>query len=222
MKLRLAAGAAAVVALIVAARLLPLAEWVRHFEHAVQGWGAMGMVVFGLVYVAAALAFVPGSLLTLAAGAIFGAWWGTVVVSLASTTAAALAFLIARHLARDAVQHLAERHPRFAALDHAIREEGWRVVVLLRLSPIVPFNVSNYLYGLTPLSFGPYVLASWIAMLPVTVLYVALGAAGRAAAGGGHRTPAEWTSIGVGIAATLVATVLIARAARRRLPKASG
>jgi uncharacterized membrane protein YdjX (TVP38/TMEM64 family) len=209
---------AAVVAFGVAARLLPTQEWTHALEHWVRAWGALGGVVYGAIYVIAALLFVPGSVLTLAAGALFGVVWGTVLVSVASTTAAALAFLIARHVARGAVEQMAARNPRFTAIDQGIREGGWKVVALLRLSPVVPFSLSNYLYGLTPVAFGPYLLASWVTMLPATVLYVWLGAAGRAAAGGG-RSPAEWALIGVGLVATLVATVMITRMARRRLEK---
>ena len=210
------AGAAALVGTVVLARVLPIARWVTELEQLVRGAGAGGAALYAAVYVIAVLFFVPGSILTLAAGALFGVLWGTVIVSVASTTAAAIAFLIARYVARGAVERLAGRSPRFAAVDQAIREGGWRVVVLFRLSPVIPFSLSNYLYGLTPIAFGPYLLASWIAMLPATVLYVSIGAAGRAAAGG-HRSPAEWALIGVGLAATLVATVMITRAARRRL-----
>jgi len=218
---RILLGVVVVGALVAAGRLLPIAAWLAALEHWVRASGPWGVVVFAAVYVVAALAFVPGSVVTLAAGAIFGVVGGTVIVSIASTTAAALAFLIARYLARGAVQRLAERDRRFAALDQAIRDGGWKIVALLRLSPIVPFSLSNYLYGLTPVSFAPYVLASWIAMIPGTLLYVSIGAAGRAAAGRA-RTPAEWALIGVGIAATLVATVMITRMARRRLTSARG
>lgn len=213
---RVVVGAAVLSALVVAVRLLPLAAWLAELEHWVRAWGAWGALAFGAVYVVAALAFVPGSILTLAAGALFGVWWGSVIVSLASIIAAALAFLIARHLARGRIERLAERDRRFAAIDQAVREGGWKIVALLRLSPVVPFSLSNYLYGLTPVAFGPYVLASWVAMMPATVLYVSIGAAGRAAAAGPRR-PAEWVLLGVGVAATIVATVMITRAARSRL-----
>ena len=168
----------------------------------------------------AVLLFVPGSVLTIGAGLVFGLLWGTVIVSVASTAAAALAFLIARYLARDRVEALAKRNEKFRAIDQAIRDKGWRVVALLRLSPLVPFSVSNYLYGLTPVSFGPYVLASWIAMLPATVLYVWIGAAGKAAAdasGGQGRSPLEWALLGAGLVATAVVTVMITLTARRQL-----
>ena len=213
---RVVAVAAGAIALTAAAHFLPVARALEGVEHWVRAHGILGAAVYVAAYVVAVLLFVPGSVLTLGAGAIFGVLWGTVLVSLASTTAAALAFLIARHLARASVERWARGDRRFAALDQAIKDGGWRIVALLRLSPVVPFSLSNYLYGVTPVPFAPYVLASWVAMLPATIVYVSLGAAGRAAAGGHHR-PAEWALIGVGVAASLVATVMITRAARRRL-----
>jgi uncharacterized membrane protein YdjX (TVP38/TMEM64 family) len=213
---------AAIVAIVVAARVLPVGEWLRGFQAWVAGQGAWGGILYGLVYAAAALLFVPGSILTVGAGFVFGLVWGVVIVSAASTTAAALAFLIARYVARARVEALAQRNERFAAIDRAIRDQGWRVVALLRLSPLVPFSVSNYLYGLTPVAFGPYVLASWIAMMPATVLYVWIGAAGKAAAaaGEGHgRSPAEWALLAAGLLATAAASIIITRAARRQLAR---
>lgn len=205
-----------------AVRLLPVNEWLGTFQRWVAGAGPWGPLLYGLVYVACALLFVPGALLTIGAGLVFGVVKGTVIVSVASTTTAALAFLIARHLARGRVEAMARRNPKFEAIDRAIAEGGWKVVALLRLSPVVPFSLSNYLYGLTPVRFLPYVVTSWAAMLPGTVLYVWLGAAGRAAAdaGRGHaRGPWEWALLAVGLAATIVVTVLLTRAARRQLEK---
>ena len=220
-KARWAALAAAVVALFVAARLLPVEEWLRAFPSWVARQGPLGGVLYGAVYTAATLFFVPAWILTVGAGLIFGVLWGTVIVSIASTTTAAAAFLIARHLARARVEAFARGNEKFAAIDRAIREKGWRVVALLRLSPLVPFNLSNYLYGLTPVPFGSYVLASWIAMLPGTVLYVSIGSAGQAAALGRERqrSPLEWALIGAGLVATAVVTVMITRAARRELQR---
>jgi uncharacterized membrane protein YdjX (TVP38/TMEM64 family) len=212
--------------LFVAARLLPVADWLRDFNAWVKGLGPEGMVLYGLVYVIAAVLFVPGLVLTLGAGFAFGLLRGVIVVSLASTVAAALAFLIARHLARDRIEKLARKNEKFEAIDRAIGQKGWKIVALLRLSPLVPFSLSNYLYGLTAVKFVPYVLASWIAMLPATVLYVYLAAAGKAAAaaaaGGAEkatRSPWEYVLFGVGLAATAAVTVLITRVARRELEK---
>jgi uncharacterized membrane protein YdjX (TVP38/TMEM64 family) len=222
MRWKWAAAAAGVVAVIVAVRLLPVQEWLTSFQDWVRGKGLAGAVVYAAVYVACVLLFVPGTVVTLGAGLLFGLAGGTVLVSIASTTAAALAFLIARYLARERVQRLADRNPRFGAIDRAIAEQGWKVVALLRLSPLIPFSLSNYLYGLTPIPFAPYVLTSWIAMLPATFLYVYVGAAGNAAVtgrgpGGAWRT-ALWV---VGLLATIAVTVFVTRAARRQLDKAA-
>jgi uncharacterized membrane protein YdjX (TVP38/TMEM64 family) len=176
--------------------------------------GAWGLVLFGGAYVAAALMFVPGSALTFGAGALFGVWRGTVVVSIASTTAAALAFLLARHLARGPVAALASRHSVFGAIDRAVSEGGWRVVGLLRLSPVMPFSAGNYLFGLTGVRFWPYVAASWLGMLPGTLLYVTLGHAGRTAVDGTARSSAEWALLGAGVLATAVVSVHLGRRAK--------
>ena len=179
--------------------------------------GAAGMFLYGAVYVVAVLLFVPGIVLTLGAGFLFGLGWGIVLVSVASTIAAALAFLIARYLARGAVERLARNSPKFAAIDRAIGKEGWKVVALLRLSPLVPFSLSNYLYGLTSVRLGPYVATSWAAMLPATVLYVYLGAAGRTIGEKAPHSPWEWIFLGAGLASTVVVTALLTRRAKKEL-----
>jgi uncharacterized membrane protein YdjX (TVP38/TMEM64 family) len=207
--------------LVLLVRALPLETGIARLQAGVGELGLLGMVVFGLAYVVLALLFVPGSAVTLAAGAIFGLVRGMVLVSLASTTAAALAFLIARHLARHRVERLAARYPTFRAIDRAIGDGGWRVIALLRLSPAVPFSAGNYMFGLTAVGFWPYTLASWAFMLPGTFLYVYLGYAGGAglsAAGrGGGRTPGEWALLAVGLLATAAVTVYVTRLARRSL-----
>jgi uncharacterized membrane protein YdjX (TVP38/TMEM64 family) len=212
-----------VVSLVLLVQLLPVKRLVELVSAWVEGLGALGPAAFGLVYVLAAVLFVPGSLLTIASGTLFGLVAGTVVVSVASTTAAALAFLIGRYLARDAVRQWAARNPRFGAIDRAIGEGGWRIIALLRLSPAVPFSVGNYLFGVTSIRFVPYVLASWVAMLPGTFMYVYLGHAGRAgltaAASGGDdsRTPGQWALLVVGLLATVAVTIYVTRLARKAI-----
>jgi len=210
---------AAVVLLFVAARVLPLQAWLQSFEGWVRGMGPAGMLLYAGVYVAAVVLFVPGIVLTLGAGFLFGLKLGIVVVSIASTVAAALAFLIARYAARGAVEKLARKNPKFAAIDRAIGKEGWKVVALLRLSPLVPFSLSNYLYGLTSVRFAPYVATSWVAMLPATVLYVYLGAAGRTIGEKTQRSPWEWALLGLGLVATAAVTVLLTRVAKKELAR---
>lgn len=204
-------------AVLLLMRTVPTERLLGAVQVWIDGLGLWGPLALGVIYILAALLFVPGSLLTLAAGAIYGLSLGTIIVSLASTTAAALAFLIARHAARDTVRRKVERSPKLAAVDEAIGEEGWKIVVLLRLSPAVPFNLQNYLYGVMAVRFWPCVLASWVAMLPGTFTYVYLGSLGRTAAAGRDTSLAEWALRGIGLLATIAVTVYVARLARNTI-----
>ena len=211
-----------VVALFVIFRALPVDRAIDVLKLQVDGLGFWGPLVLGAVYVVATLAFFPGSALTLIAGAVFGLGRGMVIVSLASTTTAALAFLIARYLARDKVAKQARRYPKFKAIDGAIGAGGWKIIAMLRLSPAMPFSLGNYLFGLTAIRFRPYVLASWLFMLPGTFMFVYLGHLGteglRSAAGAKQgKTPGEWALLGVGLLATIAVTVYVARLSRKAL-----
>ncbi|MGE0376269.1 MAG: VTT domain-containing protein [Planctomycetaceae bacterium] len=205
------------VALVLIMRVLPVERAFGLIHSGIDGLGLWGPVILGLLYVLATLLFIPGSVLTLASGAIYGLALGTVIVSLASTTGAALAFLIARYAARDRVRRTVEQSPKLAAIDQAIGEQGWKIVALLRLSPAVPFNLQNYLYGVTSIRFWPCVLASWLAMLPGTFLYIYVGSLGKTAAAGQSTSAAEWALRGVGLLATVAVTVYIARVARNAI-----
>jgi uncharacterized membrane protein YdjX (TVP38/TMEM64 family) len=212
------------VSLFGAARLLPVAQWLEAFNKWVGDLGPWGMVIFIGVYVLATILMVPGSILTVGAGLVFGLGWAFVAVSIGSTIGAALAFLISRFLARERVEALAEKNESFHRIDKAIGEQGAKLILLLRLSPLIPFNLSNYFYGITGVKFWPYVLASWIGMLPGTLLYVYLGSAGRAglqAASGATagRSPLEWTFLAVGLAATIGVTIWVTKIARKALQR---
>lgn len=212
-------AAAAIVVLVVAggriAGLLPeLAEWVG-------AQGAAAPIFFAAVYIVATILLVPGSILTLAAGALFGLWRGTLIVLVAASTGATAAFLIARYLARGRVAARVGRDARFAAIDRAIGAAGLRIVVLLRLSPVVPFNLLNYALGITSVRLRDYVIAC-IAMLPGTLLYVYYGRVigDIAALAAGERVDRDVTYyalLAVGLVATILVTALITRIARREL-----
>jgi uncharacterized membrane protein YdjX (TVP38/TMEM64 family) len=210
-----------VVALLVLIAALPVGRAIELLKLWVDGFGAWAPLVFGALYVVATVLLFPASALTLAAGALFGIAGGVLTTSLAATTTAAIAFLIARYAARDRVREICQRHPKMAAVDRAVEEGGWKIVALLRLSPALPFNLQNYAYGLTGLRFVPYVLASWVFMLPGSLLYVYLGYLGRVglseAAGGTSTSALTWTARVVGLVATVAVTVYVARLARRKL-----
>ena len=212
---------AIVVGLVVLLVYLPVGEWLEAFNDWVAGLGPRGMAVFIAVYVLVAVLFLPASLLTIGAGFIFGFLKGIIVVSGGSTIGASCAFLISRYLARDWVAEKASANPRFDAIDRAIGVQGWKIVGLLRLSPAIPYNLSNYLYGLTSIRFIPYVITSWLGMLPGTVMYVYLGTTGKAgldaAAGVTERTWQQDALWGIGLIATISVTLLITRIARNAL-----
>ena len=194
------------------------------FAAAVERSGVWGPIVFVLGYAAATVAFVPGSVLTLAAGAIFGLAKGTVYVLVAATLGSSAAFLVARYIARGAVERRVRSNPRFAAIDRAVAAEGRRFVFLLRLSPVVPFNVLNYALGLTSVRFGDYLVAS-LGMIPGTLLYVYYGklAGDLATVAGGagvEKGAGYWAVLILGLVATVGVTMLVTRASRRALHQA--
>ncbi|HNC99519.1 MAG TPA: TVP38/TMEM64 family protein [Myxococcota bacterium] len=203
--------------LLVGVRFLNISEWLKQALAWVSELGVWGVVAFVGLYVAAAVLLIPGSILTLGAGAVFGVAWGCVYVSVASTLGATCAFLVGRYFARAAIARRIEGNPRFSALDRAVAAEGWKIVGLARLSPIFPFTLLNYAFGLTQVRLSHYVLASWIGMMPGTVLYVYLGSLAGAAAGTRNRTPGEWVLYGVGLLATVAVAVQVTRIARRAL-----
>lgn len=207
-----------VMALIVLVRRLPTRDLFSVLESLISSLGMWGPVVLTLAYIVATIFLVPGTFLTLVAGALFGLTAGTITVSIGSTLGASACFLIARYVARDRVADWVQQYPHFRAIDRAIEEGGWKIVALLRLSPAIPFNVQNYLYGLTLIRFWPFVIASWLAMLPGTFLYVYLGHVTQAALGTDRtRTPGEWILLGIGLVSTLIASVYIAHLARRKI-----
>ena len=181
--------------------------------------GPWGPVIFIALYIVATVLFIPGSVLTLGAGAVFGVVWGSIYVSIASTAGATCAFLVGRYLARDAIARKLEGNDRFAAIDQAVAKEGWKIVGLTRLSPVFPFTLLNYAFGLTRVKLGHFVIASWIGMMPGTVMYVYLGSLAKAATGERTRTSGEWVLYGVGLLATLVVTLFLTRIAKKALAK---
>ncbi len=203
------------------ASVLPLKAGLNAFNDAVANLGAFGVFLFIVVYALASVLLIPASILTLGAGFAFGLATGMAAVSVASTLGAALSFLVSRYLARDKVKRHFAHSEKFAAVDEAISQKGWKIVCLLRLSPVFPFNALNYILGLTGIRFSHYVLASWLGMLPGTLLYVYLGYLGRAglesAANEGTADTLRWLYLGLGLLATLGVTLYITRLAQRAL-----
>src|SRR6266508_3730113 len=212
-----------VIALFLAMKFLPVQQWLRNFNSCIGQLGTVGIFIFIGVYAAATVLLAPGVILTIGAGFAFGLWKGFLAVSAGSTFGAALAFLVARSIARDRIEAMAEGNDRFQRIDSAIGAQGATIIFLLRLSPVIPFNLSNYFYGLTAVKFWPYVFASWIGMMPGTFLYVYIGAAGKAAvsaAADGEEMKhgwQYWTLISFGLVATVVVTIWVTKIARDAL-----
>lgn len=218
---RLAALLAALALIAAAAYFLPLAAWVTTLAQRARETGPVGVAIFFTAYVVSTVAFLPGSILTLAAGFAYGPVWGLAIASPASVAGATCAFLCGRTLLRDWAAKKVGGSARARAIDTAVEREGFKLVLLLRLSPLFPFNLLNYVLSLTRVGLGTYVLASFIGMLPATALFVYLGSLAPAAAelssaaeGGGTTRTVLYVA---GLVATAAVVVIGTRAARRAL-----
>jgi uncharacterized membrane protein YdjX (TVP38/TMEM64 family) len=215
------AGIALVGALLVAGLAqLPVRPWIESLQHSLGALGSRGMALFSAIYVAAALLLFPGSILTVMAGLTFGLWRGLAVIVIASSITVVVAFLIARYAARDHVARLLRRHPRFKAVDGAIEKHGWKIVALMRFSPVMPFGLQNYAYGLTAIGFWPCILTSWVAMLPGTFLRVYIGHLTRIGMAQGaltRHTAWLWGARLIGLLAAVSIVVYLAIVARKAI-----
>ena len=214
--------------LIIAGKLFNLSDsfssiqdYLRETLDWIANLGYWGPVAFIGVYILATVLFLPGSILTLGGGAIFGVFTGSIYVSIGSVTGATCAFLVGRYLARGWVAKKIAGNHKFKAIDEAVAREGWKIVGLTRLSPIFPFNLLNYSFGLTKVSLRDYVIASWIGMIPGTIMYVYIGSlAGELASLAleeRSKTTGEWILYGVGLVATIAVTVYVTKIARQAL-----
>ena len=202
--------------------LLPVRQWFMHFEGYVESLGALGPVVVVLLYIISTVFFIPGSALTVGAGTLFGLQTGLMVVVAGANLGALCSFLLARSFLRHKVAAWAAASPKFGSLDRSIGRQGFKMVLLTRLSPVFPFVLLNYFLGLTAVRVGAYVLASLIGMLPATFLFVYIGAAAREALAGTNAAADFYQQVleYVGLAATVAVVVVVTRIARRALREA--
>ncbi|NJP08069.1 MAG: TVP38/TMEM64 family protein [Leptolyngbyaceae cyanobacterium RU_5_1] len=187
----------------------------------IQGLGPVGVFAYILIYTLATVLFIPGSLLTLGGGAIYGPFLGSGYVFVAAMLGATIAFLLGRYAARGWVSQQVEGNVKFRAIDEAVAREGFKIVLLTRLSPVFPFNLLNYAFGVTNVSLRDYVLGS-VGILPGTILYVYIGSVIgdiTALAGRRERTLAEWILYVIGLMITGAVTVYITRIARNALDR---
>lgn len=206
--------------------LLDLQEWLRQALQWIDGLGAVGAIVFIIIYIVSTIAFLPGSLLTLGAGVVFGVVQGSIYVFVGATLGAILAFLIGRFLARGWIAKQIAENAKFKAIDKAVEREGFKIVLLTRLSPIFPFNLLNYAFGITGVGLRDYVLGC-AGMIPGTILYVYLGSlAGSLARVGTAEQPTnptvQWTIRIFGFLTTVAVALYAARVARKALAESIG
>ncbi len=202
----------------------PVNEYLKLFLLWVRGAGVWGPIILAAAYVPACIFYVPGWILTMGSGFAFGVIAGSLTVSIGSVIGASAAFLLGRTLMRDWIESKVISLPRFRAIDWAVEQNGFKIVLLTRLSPIFPFNLLNYAFGITKVRFRDYFFASWIGMLPGTVMYVYFGSAAKSladlASGNIAGGMGRQILFAVGLAATIVLTVLITRLARRAMKEA--
>lgn len=197
-------------------------ELLRNALQWVDDLGAIAPIAFMIIYIIATVAFLPGSILTLGAGVLFGVIKGSIFVFFGATIGATLAFLVGRYIARGWISKKIEGNQKFSAIDQAVGKEGLKIVLLTRLSPIFPFNLLNYGLGVTGVSLKDYVLGS-VGMIPGTIMYVYIGSlAGSIATIGGDTQPdanpiAQWTIRIIGFIATVAVTLYVTKIARKAL-----
>lgn len=187
----------------------------------IDSLGPWGAIAFIVLYILATVAFLPGSILTLGAGVVFGVFFGSVYVFIGATLGAIAAFLVGRYLARDWIAQKIAENQKFKAIDQAVGQEGFKIVLLTRLSPIFPFFLLNYAYGVTGVSLKDYAIAS-VGMIPGTITFVYIGSLAGNLATLGTQSPTinpalEWTIRIIGFMATLAVTLYVTKLARKAL-----
>src|SRR5882762_6305499 len=195
----------AAVAILYGAHRLGAGPVLKNALDWIRGLGPLAPIAFIAIYIAACVLFLPGSILTIGAGVIFGVVRGTIYFSIAATLGATAAFLVGRYFARDWIAKKLDGNVKFKAIDEAVGREGWKIVLLTRLSPVFPFNLLNYAYGLTRVRLRDYFFASWAGMIPGTILFVYIGSLtgdlARVAGGGEKRPAASWVLYAIGFLA---------------------
>ncbi|MBW4667323.1 MAG: TVP38/TMEM64 family protein [Cyanomargarita calcarea GSE-NOS-MK-12-04C] len=209
---------------IVAAKQFNVQELLRTLLIWVESLGSFGPIGFIVIYNVATILFIPGTLLTMSGGVLFGVVWGSVYVAIAATLGATWAFFLGRCLCRDVICRMIQSNVKFQAIDKAVAKEGFKIVLLTRLSPILPFNLLNYAFGITQVSLRDYILGS-LGMIPGTVMYVYLGSLvgdlgmlGKTEQSTSPETQiVQWVIRGVGLIATVAVTIYLARLAKKAL-----
>jgi uncharacterized membrane protein YdjX (TVP38/TMEM64 family) len=220
-KLKYAGIAVVVAGLIASTQFIDVQGVLTSALNWINSLGPLAAIVFMAIYIVATVFFIPASILTLGAGVVFGVIKGSIYVYIAASIGASLAFLVGRYVARGWVEKQIEGNRRFKAIDQAVAEEGMKIVLLTRLSPIFPFNLLNYAYGLTKVTFRDYVIGT-LGILPGTIMFVYVGSLAKNLATLGSQDVAapsgiQWTIRIIGFIATVAVTVYVTKIARKAL-----
>jgi uncharacterized membrane protein YdjX (TVP38/TMEM64 family) len=202
--------------LLVAWRFLPARDWIRSLDTWIAQFGAWGILIFAIAYVVLVVLLAPAEIMSMAAGLIFGLW-GIPLVVVSATIGATCAFLVARYFVREKVKEFTRRRKLFKAVDTIVNEEGWKIVALFRLNPLVPFNLQNYFFGATDVGLLPYVTATFFGIMPGAVAYVYLGTLGQVAVAGNHAGHLKVALLGAGLLATILLVWIAGRRAKAML-----
>ena len=203
-----AAGSFLLLVLCLGWFLLPLREWIEALQSWLLGLGLRGVLIFVLILIVVTFLPAPDWPLPIAAGYVYG-FWAFPLTYASIAFASVLAFFAARYLLRDKIQPLLNRRPKYRKLDRAVADDGWQVVVLMRLSPIVPFNLQNYALGVTAIPFMQYLTATLIGIAPGIAIYVYFGIFGKGLGNGPSFF--DWVLFGLGVLATIALAILVIR-----------
>jgi len=220
MKKKLILYTIVIAGIVVLLKTLPINIWISNAIQYYASLGWMGALLYIVSYSILALLLIPGSLLTLGAAPIYGFWWGYIIVTLGAMGSVAIAFWLANGLFRDKVEAQIKKYPKFEAVQNAIEDKGLFIVLLVRISPVFPFSISNYLFGLTRVNYGPYLLVTWIGMIPGTFLYVYIGLLGKELAeSSGQLMGLKYAFLAAGLIATFISVWWISKLAKKSLEK---
>lgn len=208
-----------VIAVFVAFQFLPIKSWLESLDGWIKSLGYWGPLAFVIIYILATVFLLPGAAMTPLSGLLFGLGWGTLWVVVAANIGSNIAFFIGRYFARDAVEKKIEGNENFAAIDQAVSKDGWKIVGLTRLSPLFPYVLLNYAFGITSVRWIHFAAASVVGMLPGTVMYVYFGSLGKLAAESEAESTGKIVLMVVGGIATVVVTLWITRSAKKVLNK---
>ena len=211
----------ALIGVVVLWSLLPVGELIWRFTSWIRDLGNLGFLVFAGLFVLAVLVMAPAAALYMVAGLLYDVPWAFLISLAAGTAGSVLQFLIARYLARDRVRRLVAKRKEFEAVDRAVEDESWKVVLLLRLAPLVPGNAQGWLFGATRVSLLQFVWPTVVGIVPWALLFVGIGSAGAAALYNGENPFGawQWALLGVGVVVLGLIVRLVGRRAKARLER---